>query len=85
MLRSRNKPTNLLFLIWVPIPAPAALQRSLEEGRSEGDHVTIRLQNITLMNQKAFAYLADQTQQEETPQACVLLECHLRGVELNKA
>ena len=55
------------------------------EGRSGGDLVTIRLQNVTLLNHKAFAYIADLAQQEEPPQVCVLLECHLRGVELNKA
>ena len=46
--------------------------------------VTLRLLNLTVLNEKALAYLAEVAQEEAPPMILALNECHLRGLDLNK-
>ena len=49
-----------------------------------GNKVTLRLLNLTVLNEKALAYLAETTQEDAPPMILALNECHLRGPDLNK-
>ncbi len=64
--------------------AAAAAQWRVLEGSLGGNKVTLRLLNLTVLNEKAFAYLAEVAQEEALPMILALNECHLRGLDLNK-